>query len=93
MDEDIESVMPIDNGKIAPKVTHHVAAQVDNYPDVPAGQLGIVAIDPSGMERPNSWFTINANGFSKHYKALTLQPEGDAVLGTAQFQVKKNPNR
>lgn len=93
MDEDIETVMPVDNpsGKITPTVKTTVIE--DTYPDVPAGQYGIVAIDPSGLERPASWFTISETGFNKHYKALTVAPEGTAELGKAQFQVKKNPNR
>lgn len=56
------------------------------------GQYAMVAIDPAGNEKPNTQFSISPKGFDKHYKHLTLVPDGAAQLGTAQFKLKKNPN-
>lgn len=81
--------------KIKPIITANSQVQItaQQQPDIEplAGQYGLIAIDPAGNEKPGTFFSITPKGFEKHYKHLTLTPEGTAQLGTAQFTVKKNP--
>lgn len=76
---------------ITPK--SEVAITVQQQPDIEplAGQWGLIAIDPSGNEKPGSFFSITPKGFDKHYKHLTEKPEGTS--DAPQFRVKKNPNK
>jgi hypothetical protein len=76
---------------IEPKITPQIHVSVQQQtPTTFNGKYTLVAINPDGTEKPGTSFEIGVKGFNKLYKAVTAQPEGDAVE-MAQFRVKKKP--
>jgi hypothetical protein len=77
--------------KIEPKITPQYTITVQQEaPTTFNGKYELVAVNPDGTDKPGTSFEIGVKGFNKLYKAITAQPEGDAVE-MAQFRVKKKP--